>query len=209
VIARVTRLHARVEGATPAGEPYRALDPDLLRWVHATAAWGFLHAYERFVAPLGEADRRRFYAEGAPVARLYGVPDPVRSDAEFEALAASLLPRFQPHPIIDEFLAIIEAGRAAPALPPALHRALARASVSLLPAPARERLGLGVRRELSGVERAMLRSAGALADRLPDPFGPPAQACRRLGLPWDFLYRSARSRARVLRRLQMPLAVAD
>ena len=37
MIADVVRLHDRVTGATPAGEPYRANDVRLLTWVQATA----------------------------------------------------------------------------------------------------------------------------------------------------------------------------
>ncbi|HQP21523.1 MAG TPA: oxygenase MpaB family protein, partial [Phenylobacterium sp.] len=42
VIQGVTNMHARVNGETPKGEAYKALDPELLDWVSATAAYGFL-----------------------------------------------------------------------------------------------------------------------------------------------------------------------
>jgi uncharacterized protein (DUF2236 family) len=45
MIARVRRMHDRVAGSTPAGEAYRANDPELLNWVQGTAAYGFLQAY--------------------------------------------------------------------------------------------------------------------------------------------------------------------
>ncbi len=57
MIARVRRVHARIAGETPSGEAYRADDPELLNWVHATAAFGFVEAYNRFVQPF----RRRMY----------------------------------------------------------------------------------------------------------------------------------------------------
>ncbi|MBS0386339.1 MAG: DUF2236 domain-containing protein, partial [Proteobacteria bacterium] len=50
--ASVSRRHAAIAGQTPAGAPYRADDDELLTWVHATAAFGFLEAYCRFVHPL-------------------------------------------------------------------------------------------------------------------------------------------------------------
>jgi uncharacterized protein (DUF2236 family) len=199
-------MHARVEGRTPAGETYRALDADLLDWVSATAGYGFLTAYDRFVAPLSEADKRRFYAEGEAVARLYGVTQPVFSDADFAAMCDRLLPRFEPHPVVGEFLAIIESGRGAPGLPRALHRALARASVSLLPPAVRTRLDLGPQWTLGPFERAALRTAGALADRIPVGAAPPAQACVRLGLPRDFLYRPQAAQRRMLARRRMASA---
>jgi uncharacterized protein (DUF2236 family) len=40
MIARIRRMHDRVTGLTPAGEIYRANDPELLNWVQATAAYG-------------------------------------------------------------------------------------------------------------------------------------------------------------------------
>src|SRR5690606_16595810 len=86
VIQGVVNMHARVRGRTPAGEAYSAQNPDLLDWVSATANWGFLNAYNRFVAPLTETEKRRFYAEGEPVARLYGVQTPLTSDAQFVAM---------------------------------------------------------------------------------------------------------------------------
>src|ERR1700727_3156198 len=38
MIARVVRMHAAIQGKTPAGASYSASDPRLLTWVHATAA---------------------------------------------------------------------------------------------------------------------------------------------------------------------------
>jgi uncharacterized protein (DUF2236 family) len=209
VIEGVTRMHARVAGRTPDGAPYRALDPELLDWVSATASHGFLTAYDRFVAPVPAAHRLRYYAEGAPVARLYGVARPLASDADFLAMTAQRAPGFEPHPIVGEFLEIIASGRAAPGAPRALHRALARAAVSLLPAQVRETLALGTAYDLGGVEHAMLRAAGALADRVPVLSAPPAQACLRLGLPADFLYRSAATRARRLAAWTPPAVAAE
>ena len=51
MIAGVSRMHARVSGTTPDGVAYRADDPELLDWVHATANFGFLEAYCTFVRP--------------------------------------------------------------------------------------------------------------------------------------------------------------
>src|SRR3954468_20256052 len=49
MIARVRRIHDVVAGTTPSGEAYHANDPELLNWVHATAAHGFLQAYHAYV----------------------------------------------------------------------------------------------------------------------------------------------------------------
>jgi len=51
MIAGIRRRHAAVKGETPDGVPYRALDPELLRWVQVTASYGFVESYHRFVHP--------------------------------------------------------------------------------------------------------------------------------------------------------------
>lgn len=208
VIQGVTNMHARVNGETPKGEAYRALEPELLDWVSATAAYGFLNAYDRFVTPLSEAEKNRFYAEGEPVARLYGVQNSPRSTADFLAMMDRLVDRFEPHPIVEEFLAIIQSGQAAPNMPRFLHRALARASVSLLPPLVRRKLELGREYDLTLLDQLALKAAGKLADRTPIKGSPPCEASLRLGLPADFLYRGKAEQARLLAALK-PAADGD
>ena len=62
MIARVVRQHGAVRGTTPAGEPYAASDPELLRWVQATTGYGFGDAYSRYVRPLADDQLDRLYA---------------------------------------------------------------------------------------------------------------------------------------------------
>jgi len=199
VIQGVTNMHARVQGETPKGEAYKAMDPELLDWVAATAAYGFLNAYDRFVSPLSEADKNRFYRDGGVVARLYGANNTPKSQDEFLAMMERFAPRFEPHPIVSEFLDIIQSGKAAPNVPRFLHRALARASVSILPPIVRQKLELGPSFDLTTADWIALKLAGKLADRRVDPNSPGAQASVRMGLPRDFLYRSASEQARLLR----------
>src|SRR5579864_5299630 len=45
---RVRALHARLQGVPDGGRVYRADDPDLLLWVHATAVDSFLAAFRRY-----------------------------------------------------------------------------------------------------------------------------------------------------------------
>jgi uncharacterized protein (DUF2236 family) len=198
VIQGVTNMHARVTGNTPKGEAYRALDVELLDWVNATAAWGFLTAYDRFVAKLSDDEKRNYYTEGAPIARLYGVQTPLTSDADFFAMLARLSDRFEPHPIVTEFLDIVRSGSSSLGVPKSIRRMMARASVAILPPAVRARLELGPEYDLSALEETLLRGMGALAERVAIPSAPPAQACRRLGLPADFLYRSRSAQARLL-----------
>ncbi|MGL3823178.1 oxygenase MpaB family protein [Sphingopyxis sp. R3-92] len=188
-IGSVNRLHGKVKGETPDGEKYRAMDPVLLDWVSATASYGFLMAYDRFVHPLSDADKDRFMRDSDAIGREFGARHAPPTIDAFMDMMASLEPRFEPHPIIFEFLDIIQSGRAAPNVPRFLHRAIARASVSLLPDHVRQRLDLGARFNLTRLDRMALKLAGRLADRRIDPQSPPCQASVRMGLPHDYLYR--------------------
>ena len=61
--AKVNAIHRQVRGVTETGDRYQADDPGLLRWVQATAAFGFNGAYQAFVAPLSGGQEDAFYAD--------------------------------------------------------------------------------------------------------------------------------------------------
>lgn len=65
----VNRVHAHVTG-----HDYRALDPDLLLWVHATLVDTALVTYETFVRRLSASDREGFYQEMKELGELLGIP---------------------------------------------------------------------------------------------------------------------------------------
>jgi uncharacterized protein (DUF2236 family) len=65
----VNQVHARVKGSG-----YRALDPDLLMWVHATLMDTALVTYETFVHTLLPREREDFYQEFKQVGELLGIP---------------------------------------------------------------------------------------------------------------------------------------
>lgn len=188
MIAGVVRMHDKVMGTTPGGEAYHANDVRLLTWVQATAAWGFVEAYARYVQPLASEELDRFYAEGAPAARLYGAFDMPTSTAGVEAVFDSMRSRLEASPVVHEFLDIM---RTAPVLPAALRpgqRLLVRAAIDLTPGWVREHLGLVDELGLADWQRWLVCRAGALADRVMLPSSPAVQSCRRLGLPADYLY---------------------
>ena len=187
LIAGVSRRHGQVAGATPAGMAYAASDPELLDWVQATASFGFLEAYRRFVRTLSPAECDRFYAEGAPAAALYGATGAPRSSLEIEALFARMRSKLERSDIVLEFLSILGA---APILPVrSLQSLCIRAAVEITPDWARDILGLAKSYGLPPGGEITLRALGAAADRLALYNAPPAQACVRLGLPGDYLYR--------------------
>ncbi len=187
MIAGVNRMHARIEGTTPDGTPYRADDPGLLRWVHATALFGFMEAYHRFARPLSAEERDRFIAEGVPAARLYGAVDPPATAAQLDEVIEDMRPRLEPSAVLDEFLAIM---RGLPLLPrPArsLNSVLVEAAIGLLPDGLGEDLGLASRG--APASGGVLRGLGRAIDQLPMESSPAARACIRLGLPPDALLR--------------------
>lgn len=187
MIAGVARAHDRIEGRTPTGVPYRANDPELLTWVHATAAYGFSEAYSRYVRSLPAEEMDRFYAEGAPVAALYGADKPPNSRAALDAIFAEMAPKLEASDIVLEFFTIV---RAVPILPVrAVQRLMVRGAVSMTPEWARETLGLRREFGLRAGEHTLLHAIGAAAERFVIEDAPPAQACKRMGLPTNYLYR--------------------
>lgn len=69
----IRAVHERVTG-TADDRPYAANDPELLLWVNATLVDTTLLVYERFVRPLRERERRRYYLETVDAAELFGIP---------------------------------------------------------------------------------------------------------------------------------------
>src|SRR5438874_7092628 len=65
----VNQTHSRVRGTG-----YRALDPDLLQWVHATLVDSALVTYQTFVKPLSGREREDFYQESKLLGELLGIP---------------------------------------------------------------------------------------------------------------------------------------
>ena len=189
MIAGVRRRHDEVTGDTPAGAAYRANDVELLDWVQATASFGFLEAYHAYVAPLDPAERDRFYAEAAPAAALYGAVGAPRSAADWAARLAAMLPRLERSEILFEFLGLMRRTAILPAPLRSLQGALIRAAVAITPASVRAVVGLGRAWDLGPVEGRLVRWAGAAADRIVITGAPPVEACQRLGLPADYLYR--------------------
>lgn len=175
LIVRVNAMHARIAGETRTGEPYRADDPDLLGWVYATAQFGFSEAYHRFVHRLSNRERDAFYAEGAPVAALWGAASAPRSAAELNALFQRTRPRLERSDTVTEFLAILER---APLLPPILkplQRLAIAGAIDILPDEVRDLLGLERR---FGAGALKLIGAASLLLNFPD--APPERARRRV-----------------------------
>jgi uncharacterized protein (DUF2236 family) len=166
--ARVRRMHEQVRGQTPEGRAYRANDPELLRWVHATAVYGFLNAYVRYVASdLSRADQDRYYAESARAAAHYGGTAAPDSVAAMEEYLESMLPELRSHEIIGEFLGLVSGAPALSYIALPLQWLLVQAAIDLLPAAVRD---------------LAVSALGQLGRN-----GIPERACRRMGLPLSYL----------------------
>ena len=87
-IRRLNALHRTITGPT-----YRARDPDLSLWVHATLVDSTIVAADAWLEPLSRARRERYYAETLSIGRAFGIPpDRLPPDlAAFEAYLDAML----------------------------------------------------------------------------------------------------------------------
>src|SRR4051794_19703938 len=68
-IRRLNELHRTITGPT-----YRARDPELALWVHATLVDSTIVVADRWLAPLTRDRRARYYEETLPIGRAFGIP---------------------------------------------------------------------------------------------------------------------------------------
>jgi uncharacterized protein (DUF2236 family) len=98
-LERVATIHKKVRGAVSrsepvlAGEPYDAMDPELLLWVHVTLIDSAMVAYHRFVMPMTQADRATYYGDSKTLASLFGIRNEIipPSLEAFEAYLSRML----------------------------------------------------------------------------------------------------------------------
>jgi uncharacterized protein (DUF2236 family) len=96
MIARIRRIHERVQGVAADGRPYAASDPHLLKWVHVTEVDSFLTAYQRYGrSPLDQSGRDGYVADTAKVAEALGVLDPPRTQAQLQVQLAAFRPELR------------------------------------------------------------------------------------------------------------------
>ena len=89
---RVNTVHRRVVGAT-----YRAMDPKLLLWVHATLVDSALVVYDRFVGSLVPSQRERYYRDMKRQAVALNVPSSVLPGnlGDFDRYVRKQLPQLE------------------------------------------------------------------------------------------------------------------
>jgi uncharacterized protein (DUF2236 family) len=168
---RIRAVHGRVSGLGESG-PYSATDPRLLLWVNATLIDTTLVTYERFVRPLTEGERGRYYEETLEWTEAFGIPaDVVPPDlVAFRAYFRGMLE--------GQELGATAAGRelVAAVLRPPLPLPLRAATegvrlitLALLPDPIRRMFGLR-----AGKRAHAALFAATAASRAALPFLPPA-----------------------------------
>ncbi len=76
----INRLHTHVHGTLPEqvgtyarNTPYKARDPELLLWVHATLIDTILYIYPLFIRPLRQEEQEQYYQESKTLAHLLGL----------------------------------------------------------------------------------------------------------------------------------------
>jgi uncharacterized protein (DUF2236 family) len=86
----VRSIHSRVVGTLPDGSTYRADDPHLLGWVHATEIDSFLTGHQKYGANrLSPEDCDRYITDMAIIGTALGVDDAPQSRAELAAMIDS------------------------------------------------------------------------------------------------------------------------
>lgn len=95
-IERVLRIHSRIAGTAPDGRMYRADDPELLRYVHATEVDGFLRSYQRYGGGrISDREADQYVAEMARVATALGATDVPESVDDLRGYLEAVRPALQ------------------------------------------------------------------------------------------------------------------
>jgi uncharacterized protein (DUF2236 family) len=161
-VAAVRAVHERVRGRAADGRPYRASDPELLRWVHVAETQSFLVAHQSFGRdPLDAQGCDEYVAQAAVVGRALGVVDVPLTRRELDAAVERYRPALSLTPAALDaarFL-LVEPPLPWPARP--AYAGLALAARESLPAWARA----GMPR-VRGLPARWARPAGATVTRL-------------------------------------------
>ncbi|MDP9206409.1 MAG: DUF2236 domain-containing protein [Gemmatimonadota bacterium] len=140
--ARITEVHRGVVGERK-GRAYKALDPDLLLWVHATLVDTALVTHERFVGRMSTAARNRYYEEMKRQAVALGVPTDAlpATYPDFAVYLASTLEALRVSEEARKLSKGVLSPRVAPLLVPVI-RGLSFVTTGLMPEALREGFGL-------------------------------------------------------------------
>lgn len=145
LIEQVKSIHSHVTGTRPDGVAYRALDPDLLAWVHTCIPWMIMRTFERTNRPLTPHERDQYLAEQATIGRMAGAEWVPSTMAELDDYVRRMRPQLCVNAQTREFIDFLLTSPFLPDLPGPLDRALHRftvhAGMSYAPRWARELTG--------------------------------------------------------------------
>jgi len=160
LIGAVRRMHGKVNGTRPDGVPYRALDPELIGWVHTCIPWAVMQAFERFNRPLTTEEKDRYLAEQAVIGRMGGADEIPETAAQLEEYVGAMRPHLavtdQTLEFFDFLLRAPFGVRAPWPLTTRGNRMQLEAGMSLMPEWARRMTGFDA--PLPQVSAAMMRS---------------------------------------------------
>jgi len=86
MVDTVNAIHKKIIGNTPKGIDYDATDSHLLKWVHITEVFCFLHAYQTYgPKKLDKSEMDSYVAQMSSVVKKLGVIDPPLTYSELES----------------------------------------------------------------------------------------------------------------------------
>lgn len=140
------RTHARINGVQENGRPYRALEPENMRWVWATLLDTIMSVADTFVRPLSDGERAALYEEWILIAEACGVPA-ATCPADVEAFRVYVAGVMANELVVTTAAKNIASTLRRPPLPPPLRQAASALISATLPGqlPGRLRQELGIR----------------------------------------------------------------
>ncbi|MHB8244884.1 MAG: oxygenase MpaB family protein [Acidimicrobiales bacterium] len=144
LVRHVRAIHGGVRGTGPGNRPYRAGDPELLRYVHVTETWSFLRAHQRYTGnPLLTAEKNQYLEEMAVVALRLGARDLPLTTEEVRQFLRSVRPELVGTELAKKTVAfLMSSPLRSSALQRSSYAAICGAAVDLVPSWARYKLGL-------------------------------------------------------------------
>lgn len=142
IIAKVNRIHERVNGTLPDGTTYSARTPETLAWVHLAEATSFLESYLTYVRPtMPYADQDEYFRQFAVIAHKLGASPVPETKKDAERMLRDMRPALRSSAEAKEIARLVLTQRPKGA-PVAVQQMLGTAAVDLLPPYARSMLDL-------------------------------------------------------------------
>lgn len=93
IIERVKLVHSRINGTRGDGVSYRALEPELIAWVHTCIPWAIMMAFERYNRPLSRSEKDQYLTEQAVIGRMGGAEWVPETVSELDDYVEHMRPR--------------------------------------------------------------------------------------------------------------------